>query len=78
MKSTITAILMLFASAAFAATEKIDWKPCEKEIKEFCTTVTDDHEKHECLEEAPKAKISKACSTFNSSLEGKFKEKHAH
>ena len=47
-------------------------------IKEFCTTVTDNHEKHECLEEAPKAKVSKACREYNASLEGKFADKHDH
>lgn len=78
MKYLIPALVVLVGINTFAASDKIDWKPCDKELKEFCTTIKDDHEKHECLEEAPKAKVSKACSTFNSSLEDKFKEKHKH
>ncbi len=79
MKLLITA-LAIFTSANFAhaKTDKIDWKVCEKELKEFCTTITEDHERHECLEEAPKAKISKACLDFNHKLEDKFADKHKH
>lgn len=62
----------------FAGAEKVDWKACENEINEFCTTSVSDQEKHECLEEAPKSKISKACSEYNKSIEKQFKDKHDH
>lgn len=70
-------LIFSFSSFAFAA-EKINWKVCEKDLKEFCTTIKEDHERHECLEEAPKGKVSKACLDFNSKLEGKFADKHKH
>lgn len=72
----IFAVVFLFSSFSYA--EKMDWKVCEKELQEFCTTATDDHEKHECLEEAPKGKVSKNCFDFNSKLDGKFQDKHNH
>ena len=76
----LSIVLAIFTSVGFAQakTDKIDWKVCEKELKEFCTTITDDHEKHECLEEAPKAKVSKACHEHNTKLESAFKDKHDH
>ncbi len=67
-----------FPCFAVAKSEKIDWKVCEKELKEFCTTVTSDHEKHECLEDAPKDRISKACHEFNKKHENVFSDKHDH
>jgi len=68
---------LLFISPSVYA-EKVDWKVCDKELSEFCTTASSDNEKHECLEEAPKGKVSKDCSDFNSKLEGKFQDKHNH
>lgn len=66
----------VFTSAAFADSKKIDWSACEKEIKEFCSKIKDDHEKHECLEKLAKDKVSKKCHEKNSELESVFKEKH--
>lgn len=73
-------VLAIFISAVFAQakTDKIDWKVCEKDLKEFCTTTISDHEKHECLEEAPKGKVSKACLDFNKKQEEKLADKHEH
>lgn len=68
---------LLFVSPSVYA-EKVDWKVCEKELSEFCTTATSDKEKHECLEEAPKGKVSKSCSDFNLKQEPKGKDKHGH
>lgn len=70
--------IVISVSIVRAKTDKIDWKVCEKELKEFCTTVTDDHERHECLAEAPKTKISKACFEYNTKLESAFADKHDH
>lgn len=66
----------LSATVVFAKGEKVDWKPCKKELEEFCTTSTSDLEKHECLEEAPKGKLSKACSEHNTKMEKKLGHKH--
>lgn len=77
MKQIILGILMLVSISAFAKKEAINWKICDKELKEFCTTVTEDNEKHECLEEAPKGKVSKACEEFNHGLEKNFSDKHS-
>lgn len=77
MKNILLALITVSASATFAA-EKINWKICDKDLKEFCTTIKEDHERHECLEEAPKGKVSKACLEFNAKLEGKFTDKHNH
>lgn len=84
MKTALYATLLvgaLSSTSAFAAINKaakIDWKPCKQELQEYCTTYVDDHEKHECLEEAPKAKVSKACQAMNSKLEPMFADKHDH
>lgn len=77
-KYVVLTLSMAVLSASAFAKEKIDWKICDKELKEFCTTIRDDHEKHECLEEAPKGKVSKSCAEFNAKLEGKFEDKHKH
>lgn len=76
--SSLTAVLLAVsvAGAAPAKKSKIDWKPCQKEIQEFCTSSTDDSEKHECLEEAPKGKVSKACKDHNEKLEAELGHKH--
>lgn len=76
MKLFTLAILFVFSMSAVAKQELVNWKVCEKELKEFCTTVTEDSEKHECLEEAPKAKVSKICEEFNHGLEKNFSDKH--
>ena len=72
MKRLAFVILFMTSILAVAKQESISWKVCEKELKEFCTTVTEDDEKHECLEEAPKGKISSLCEEFNHGLEKSF------
>ena len=73
----VITLSLMFSGAAFAA-EKIDWKPCKKELEEFCTTAGNDTEKHECLEELPKGKGSKACVDFNHKVESKLGHKHGN
>ena len=74
----LTAMMIALPLSSFAKAEKIDWKPCKKEIEEFCTTANNDNEKHECLEELPKGKGSKACLDFNHKVEEKLGHKHDH
>lgn len=64
------------ASTMSLAAEKFDWKACGKEIQEFCTSSNGDKEKHECLEEAPQSKLSKACKELNEKAEEKLGHKH--
>lgn len=72
----VLSFFLASTSLSFAAAEKIDWKPCKKEIEEFCTTSNSDQEKHECLEEVPKGKASKACVDHNAKVEKKLGHKH--
>jgi hypothetical protein len=78
MKKLFYAIIAISISNSFvfAASKKIDWSLCKKEIKEFCSKIKDDHEKHECLEKLPKDKVSKECREKNTQLESLFKAKH--
>ena len=76
MKTLVVLTALAFAQVSFAKTEKVDWKPCKKEIEEYCTTSATDLEKHECLEEIPKGKASKACVEHNTKLEKKLGHKH--
>lgn len=79
MKNILILALVVFGcSASNAKGKKIDWSLCEREIKEFCAKLTDDHEKHECLEKVPAEKISEECREKNKKLEGQFKGKHKH
>lgn len=78
--TVVLALVLIGPSIAMAKGEKINWTPCKKEIAEFCTTYTADAELHECVEEIPKTKVSKACSDFNQKQESQLnhKEGHAH
>ena len=85
MRTIILASLLALAPAYAIAKEKaakIDWKPCKKEIEEFCTTSISDLEKHHCLEELTKEKASKGCLEFNKKTEAllghQHDEKHKH
>ena len=82
MRVLLVSLLILAPSVSFAKPEKIDWKPCKKEIEEYCTAYLTDLEKHECLEELSKGKVSKACMDHNKKVEAKLghkhDEKHAH
>ena len=69
---------LLFPAISQAKDEKINWTPCKKELAEYCTTYSEDVEKHECLEEAPQAKISKSCLEFNKKQEAKLGGKGTH
>lgn len=77
-------LMTVFPMMSFAEGKKIDWKPCESEVKEFCTTVKDDHEIHECLEEALKdlkgesKKKAEKCKKHNEGQEKQFADKHDH
>jgi hypothetical protein len=72
----LAAALICSSGNVFAKAEKIDWKPCKKEIEEHCTSSITDTEKHECLEEIPKGKASKACVEHNEKQEKKLGHKH--
>jgi hypothetical protein len=74
----VITVLTIAASVSAAKSKKIDWSLCEREIKEFCSKHTDDHDKHECLEKLPKEKISEECQEKNKKLEDQFKGKHKH
>lgn len=77
MKSLIIVFsFALLPFSAFSKEAKVDWKVCKKDIEEFCTTSNSDSEKHECLEEAPKSKVSKACSEYNAKVEKQLGHKH--
>jgi hypothetical protein len=73
-------ILFLFGMSVFSisfACEATDWSVCKADlVATGCATKSDDHEKHECLEKAPKTKVSKACAEMNEKLEGTFSKKH--
>lgn len=71
----MTTMSVPFATAA-GKTAKIDWKVCQKELQEYCTSSADDVEKHECLEEAPKGKLSKACADHNAKVEKQIGHRH--
>lgn len=75
MRTFILAALLM-TDVAIAKPAKVDWKPCKKDIEEFCTTSTSDVEKHECLEEAPKGKVSKTCMEHNAKVEKQLGHKH--
>lgn len=72
--------ILAVPTISMAKAAKINWAPCKSEIAEFCTTYTADKELHECLEEVPKAKLSKACGDFNKKQESAVghKDGHAH
>jgi len=71
-------IASLILSFTFnASANDVDWKVCKADLdKTGCSKEADDHGKHECLEHRGKNKVSKECWTYNSTLGGKFKEKH--
>jgi len=78
MKKITAALLFLLVSEVSLAKEskvKIDWEVCAQDLEKNCSGISDNHEKHECLEKAGE-KVSKACSDFNHSLEKKFKSHH--
>lgn len=68
--------LAVLPYSAFSKATKVDWKVCKKDLEEFCTTSSSDQEKHECLEEAPKGKVSKACVEHNAKVEKQLGHKH--
>lgn len=51
--------------------DKIDWKPCEKEIKEY-SCKGDDKAIWECLEKHDD-KLSASCQTAHAKADAKFK-----
>jgi hypothetical protein len=64
-------VAALSTSGAFAA-DKIDWKACEKEVKEFkCTG--DDKSVWACLEKHDE-KLSKACQATHEKGDKLFKK----
>lgn len=78
MKIISTLVLGLFVSFnAYSGDEKVDWGICKTDLESTgCMAKNDDHEKHECLEKAPKGKVSKDCKKHNHKLEEKFSKKH--
>lgn len=71
MKSVVLCLIFIPAFC-LAKTEKVNWTPCQKELAEYCTTYTEDIEKHHCLEDVPKQKLSKECLGLNKKLDEKF------
>jgi hypothetical protein len=67
---------IIFSSAAYSNSKKIDWSKCSKELKEYCSKEKDDHSKYECLEKLVKDKVSKECLSKNAELESMFSDKH--
>ena len=66
MKGFIVLATVIFMSSfASAKTGRAEWGACKKELDKYCTSAVDDMEKHECLEEAPKGKVAKACLDQN-------------
>ena len=76
MKKIISVLFCVSISGFALAEDKIDWGICAQDLEKSCAGISDDHEKHECLEKAGRKKVTKACSDFNHSLEGKFKSNH--
>ena len=72
----VTLVFTLSTAVSFAKTKKIDWSLCEREVRENCSKLTDNHEIHECIEKLPKEKVSDECREKNESLEKEFKGKH--
>lgn len=76
MKKTLQfsaiAIAFVMSSAGTIAAEKIDWKACDKEVKEFkCTG--DDKSVWACLEKHDE-KLSKACQATHEKGDKLFKK----
>lgn len=74
----IICVAVLAGSLSYAKDKnpKTDWKICQTEIHEYCTAAVDDVEKHECLEEISKNKLSKLCKEFNEALAAQLGHKH--
>lgn len=72
MKQLVAAMGIVFMSTSIYAAEAIDWKVCEKEIKEFqCTG--DDKSIWSCLEKHDDA-LSKECQVSHAKGDELFKE----
>jgi hypothetical protein len=76
MKVLVISISLGLSQVSYAKAERVDWKPCKKEIEEYCTTSATDLEKHQCIEEIPKGKASKGCVEHNARTEKKLGHKH--
>jgi hypothetical protein len=64
--------LLVFSFNSFAEDKKTDWKPCEKEMKEFgCKADGTDKEIWECLEKHDD-KLSKRCQVPHNINDKKF------
>lgn len=71
-KMTALAFVFAVSSTSINANPKIDWKPCEKEVKEFkCTG--DDKAIWACLEKHDE-KLSKTCQVTHEKGDKLFKK----
>lgn len=71
MKKVALLVLSVVAFAA-QADDKMDWKPCDKEVKEF-KCAGDDKTVWACLEKHDE-KLSAACQAVHATGDAKFKK----
>ena len=72
LKFAVVAASFVLSSTGTLAAEKIDWKACDKEVKEFkCTG--DDKSVWACLEKHDE-KLSKACQATHEKGDKLFKK----
>jgi hypothetical protein len=70
--TSLLATLVFIAAASAMAAEKMDWKACEKEIKQF-SCAGDDKSIWSCLEKHDD-KLSPACQKVHEQGDSKFKK----